>query len=120
MVGAATMVCVEPLLRLYMDELLDDSVSARLVEEAFITWDSPLVPRSLLGEGNGFSLASLSLSLEIPMCLGRRPLNPFNPFLDSFSGPSTGDVAVRCVILLVKAELAAVAEALFPTNPFRY
>ena len=107
-------------LMLYMDELFEESVSARLVEEAFMTWDSPLVPGSLLGEGSGLSLASLSLSLEIPMCFGRSPLNPFKPFLDSFSGPSTGDVAVRCVILLVKAELAAVAEALFPTSPFRY
>src|SRR5271154_6725141 len=120
MVGADTMVLVGPLFTLYIDELFEDNVSARLVEEAFMTWESPLVPGSLLGEGSGFSLASLSLSLEIPMCFGRRPLNPFKPFLDSFSGPSTGDVAVRCVILLVKAELAAVAEALFPTSPFRY
>lgn len=93
---------------------LEDSESARLVVEALTTLDSALEPMgSLLGEASGLSLASLSLSLVMPMCFGLNILI-FEPFFCSFSGPSAD------IRLLGKAAFAAVAAAVFPTRPFLY
>jgi hypothetical protein len=107
------MVAEDALFKVY-NVLLEDRESARLVVEALTTLDRALEPAgSLLGEASGLSLASLSLSLVMPMCFGLNILI-LEPFFCSFSGPSDD------IKLLGKAAFAAVAAAVFPIRPFLY
>lgn len=97
-----------------MEELLEDSESARLALEALVTRDKALAPGgpNLLGDGNGWIFLS-SFSLEIPMCFGFEKSFIFDGLLlislstpESVGGPPLG-----------KAAFAAVAAAVFPNKP---
>lgn len=108
------MVDEEGLASWYREELFEERDSARLVVEAFMTFDKPL-GATRLGDGRGLSFDSLSLSLERTMCFGR---NLFNPFFDFSS--STNDTWLEDAMFRGNTTLAAVAAALLPINPFRY
>lgn len=80
--SAGTTVVADALDRLYMDELLDGKVSAKLVVDALTMRDNPLAPANpiLLGDGNPRSFPKESLSRLMPMCLGLE-----NSFILDFS-----------------------------------
>ena len=105
---------IEAFGKLYIDEAFEeDTKSARLVVDAFVTLDRLLAPGgpNLLGDGSGWLFLS-SLSLDIPMCFGFE--NSF--ILDGFCFTSFSGSAAA----LGKAKFAAVAAAVVPSNPLWY